>query len=250
MIIALRDATPSAAAGFFLVANLAIFTISVACCWLLGRGFRQKRLFERWEPLRISELFASCGAIFLNAAISMVGWLMWRNGWIELAERAWWWWLPDMLLMLLVMDLGMYVFHRLAHVGPVYRLVHAFHHRHTATNPISLFVLHPAEVLGFGALMLVWLMIYPISLAGLLGYLTFNVVFGTLGHCGVEPLPARMVRIRLLRLIGTSTFHAGHHHSPNHNFGFYTLLWDRLFGTLDPNYPSHLLHGINRRADP
>lgn len=35
-----------------------------------------------------------------------------------------------------------------------------------------------------------------------------------------------------LRHVGTSTFHAGHHQDAGHNFGFYTLVWDRLFGTL------------------
>lgn len=28
-------------------------------------------------------------------------------------------------------------------------------------------------------------------------------------------------------------FHGGHHELVRYNFGFYTLLWDRLFGTLD-----------------
>ena len=32
------------------------------------------------------------------------------------------------------------------------------------------------------------------------------------------------------------SFHAQHHAEPTHNFGFYTLLWDRLFGTLHPEY--------------
>ena len=62
------------------------------------------------------------------------------------------------------------------------------------------------------------------------------VAFGTLGHSGVEPFPRSWPRIPLLRLLGTSTFHAEHHEEPAHNFGFYTLIWDQLFGTLDPAY--------------
>jgi Delta7-sterol 5-desaturase len=76
--------------------------------------------------------------------------------------------------MILAMDLGMYFFHRLAHFPMIYRLIHSFHHRHETTNPISLFVLHPAEVIGFGSLMITFLMIYPTSLGGLLGYLPSN----------------------------------------------------------------------------
>ena len=84
--------------------------------------------------------------------------------------------------------------------------------------------------------MIVFLMLYDMSPVALVSYLTLNVVFGTLGHCGVEPFPQVMSRIPLLRLIGTSTFHAEHHEDHRHNFGFYTLIWDQLFGTLEPNY--------------
>lgn len=39
-----------------------------------------------------------------------------------------------------------------------------------------------------------------------------------------------------LRAVATTTFHARHHLDPAHHFGFYTLIWDRLFGTLAPDY--------------
>jgi len=138
--------------------------------------------------------------------------------------------------MILAMDLGMYVFHRMAHVPWIFRWVHRFHHRHEATNPISLFVLHPFEVMGFGGLMILFLIIYPMSPAGLIAYLSLNVLFGSLGHSGVEPFPPFIRRMPVLGLIGTSTFHAEHHEHPRYNFGFYTLFWDKLFGTLDPEY--------------
>ncbi|MES2440431.1 MAG: sterol desaturase family protein [Verrucomicrobiota bacterium] len=138
--------------------------------------------------------------------------------------------------MILFMDLGMYVFHRIAHHPRLYPLFHRFHHRHETTNPISLFVLHPVEVTGFGTLMILFLMGYPMTVGGLMAYLTLNVVFGTLGHSGVEPLPRSFQAVPFLRLIGTSTFHAEHHEHRQFNFGFYTLIWDKLFGTLDPEY--------------
>jgi sterol desaturase/sphingolipid hydroxylase (fatty acid hydroxylase superfamily) len=67
-------------------------------------------------------------------------------------------------------------------------------------------------------------------------YLTVNTLFGVLGHVGVEPLPDAWARWPVLRRIGTSTFHARHHQQPGTNYGFYTALWDRIFGTLDPDY--------------
>ena len=66
--------------------------------------------------------------------------------------------------------------------------------------------------------------------------LALNTAFGAIGHLGVEPLPDGWVRAPILRWIATSTFHARHHGDPRSNFGFYTLVWDRLFGTLSSTY--------------
>ena len=45
-----------------------------------------------------------------------------------------------------------------------------------------------------------------------------------------------MGRFPIFKYLGTSTFHAEHHEHLNYNYGFYTLIWDKLFGTLDPEY--------------
>jgi len=49
----------------------------------------------------------------------------------------------------------------------------------------------------------------------------------------VEPLPRGCGNWPLLRHVGSSTFHAGHHGQPGRNFGFYTDVWDRIFGTIN-----------------
>jgi sterol desaturase/sphingolipid hydroxylase (fatty acid hydroxylase superfamily) len=79
-------------------------------------------------------------------------------------------------------------------------------------------------------------------------YLSLNLIFGTLGHVGVEPFPKSWARWRIVRQIGTSTFHAEHHLQRQYNFGFYTLLWDRLFGTMDPRYEQQFETGEVRTA--
>jgi len=39
-----------------------------------------------------------------------------------------------------------------------------------------------------------------------------------------------------LNWLGTSTFHAQHHHDEGHNYRFYFVVWDRLLGTPVPDY--------------
>lgn len=248
MLDLFKAAAPLEAGLFFLVANAGIFLGSIALCWLLGRLFHGRRIFDRWEPLRPLEIAAALGSVVLNAVVSVGGWWLWTKGWIELRPTTFARGLLDCLLMVMFMDLGMYVFHRLAHLPLLFALIHRFHHRHETTNPISLFVLHPLEVAGFGGLMIGFLTLYPMTAGGLIGYLTLNVLFGTLGHSGVEPFPRCLRSIPVLRLIGTSTFHAEHHEHPGTNFGFYTLFWDKLFGSLDPGYEARFI-GESRTPD-
>lgn len=238
MIEQLKAASLSEATIFFMISNFGIFVGSVALCWALGWLFQSRRIFDRWEPLRTIEIIAAVGAIFFNAGISVFGWLVWKNDFITLKTGGIISGVLDCLVMLLFMDLGMYGLHRSVHQPWMFGIFHRFHHRHEATNPISLFVLHPIEIFGFGLLMIVFLAIYQMSLGGLMGYLTLNVLWGTLGHSGVEPFPRKFQSIPGLNLLGTSTFHAQHHEHLRFNFGFYTLLWDKLFGTLDPEYDS------------
>jgi hypothetical protein len=54
---------------------------------------------------------------------------------------------------------------------PDHAPINGFHHRHETTNPVSLLVLHPFEVIGFGALMIAFPLLYHMYLGGLIAYL-------------------------------------------------------------------------------
>lgn len=224
---------------FSLVANFMIFGTSVLLCLFIARCFQGRSLFESLQPVCRGDLILAVVATLLNSLVAIVGWELWMRGWIRITHPAGWRTALDVIIFLLTMDFGMYVSHRLAHHRWIYPWVHARHHTHESVNAISLLVLNPMEVLGFGSLMLAVMMLVPLSGASVLIYLLLNVLFGTLGHTGVEPFPDSWARQRVLREIGSSSFHAGHHRTPTTNFGFYTQIWDRLFATLErPNRPS------------
>jgi sterol desaturase/sphingolipid hydroxylase (fatty acid hydroxylase superfamily) len=174
--------------------------------------------------------------VLLNSLVMVAGIILWRAGIIQVRRALDWRVLLDVAVLFFAMDFAMYVLHRVAHLRWVFPLVHATHHRYENPRPLTLFVLNPFEVLGFGLLWLTLLVVYPSSALGIVVYLTINLVFGLLGHVGVEPLPGAWLTIPLVRQVSTSTFHAEHHRDKAHNFGFYTLIWDRLFGTLSPTY--------------
>jgi len=233
-------------AAFSLIGNVAIFIGSVCLCDWLGKRYSSSPLFAARHPISKKDAQLAVIAVLLNSAIAVLGWWLWQERWITITHPAWWRTLLDVCAFLMLMDFGMYLSHRIAHDPWLYSKIHATHHTHQATNPISLFVLNPSEVLGFGTLMLSVLIAIPLSGTAVLVYLMLNVLFGTLGHAGVEPFPRSWARWILVRQIGTSTFHAEHHLQPRTNYGFYTVIWDRLFGTLHPRYDA----AIAGKAEP
>jgi sterol desaturase/sphingolipid hydroxylase (fatty acid hydroxylase superfamily) len=148
----------------------------------------------------------------------------------------------DFFVLVLTMDVCMYILHRIAHLPVFFRPIHRTHHHYDYPRPLTLFVLNPLEALSFGLLWIALLSCYDATWAGMSLYLAFNVLFGLVGHVGVEPLPDRWKAAPVLRYIATSSFHAGHHRDECHNFGFYTLIWDRIFGTLAPRYEEDFGH--------
>ncbi len=167
-----------------------------------------------------------CG--LLNTLITFVGWLFWKHEIIQFRETT----APlvvllDVALLLLVMDAAMYVLHRLAHHRLLFGVLHALHHEYPLPRPLTLFVLHPFETLGFGALWLTVISLYDATWLGMAIYLVLNVAFGIVGHLGVEHAPRAWAKAPL----ATAAFHAGHHLRTSENYGFYTSIWDRLFRT-------------------
>jgi sterol desaturase/sphingolipid hydroxylase (fatty acid hydroxylase superfamily) len=174
--------------------------------------------------------------VVLNTLTTIAGLLLWRAGVIKFRSDVGGWALLDTLVLLVVMDFAMYWLHRLAHTRVLYPLLHRYHHKFDRPRPLTLFALNPAENIAFGALWLAVLCIYQASWAGMMLYLILNVVFGTVGHLGVEPVPSRWAKLPLMSWIAGASFHTQHHQDKEHNFGFYTLVWDRLFGSVRPDY--------------
>lgn len=224
------------ASALLLVENLLLFAGALGGGALLVRWFRHRPVSPPPPPIGRAEIAWAASTVALNTAVTIAGLWLYRRGVIrfrkDLGLRA----LLDAPLLLAIMDVAMYALHRLAHVPPLYRLLHRPHHRYDRPRPLTLFVLSPPEALAFGGLWLVVITLYSASWLGMSIYLAINVVFGVIGHLGVEPLGRGWVRTPVAREIATSTFHAQHHLDPRSNFGFYTVVWDRLLGTLSPRY--------------
>lgn len=235
MISFLKEQSLTILSVIFLLENLGIFLLAI----LIGHGFikifHQARVSPPAPPIQGWELALGLFNVVLNTGVTVLGLWLWRQGWIVFRDDLGIYALIDVFVLIAVMDFAMYWLHRVAHLQLFY-FIHGTHHDFVRVRPLTLFILNPAENLGFGALWLLVIAVYPASWLGMSTYLALNVAFGAIGHLGVEPFPAWWPKVFALRHISTSTFHAQHHRDIDHNFGFYTLVWDRLFNTLSPRY--------------
>lgn len=167
----------------------------------------------------------------LNTVVTYAGYWLWKQAFITISYEISWLILLHFLLLFLAMDLLMFLFHFFIHKTFLYKAIHGLHHKAIHPKPMDLFILHPIETVSFGALWLILLVIFSFNIYAIIIYLTVNLVFGLVGHLGIEPLPAGIRNLPVLKYLGTSTFHHDHHEHVESNYGFYTSLWDRLFGT-------------------
>ena len=168
---------------------------------------------------------ASVGVLLWGAAglSAAVGGRVWPTSWPVAAQLA---------LALVLGDLGAYWVHRVAHMGPLWR-IHAMHHTSDRLSTLSAGRNHPFNaVLAYGS------QVVPLVLLGagdeaLVALSVFTAVHGMLQHANVD-----LRHGWLNRLFMTADLHRWHHSTDydesNTNFGSNIALWDQVFGTWAP----------------
>ena len=138
------------------------------------------------------------------------------------------------LISLVLFDTWFYWFHRLLHHRRLYARIHRWHHRAStptvwANNSDTLLDNLFCQSYWFFAPLLL-----PVPMVILLLHKAYDQVTGMLGHAGYEYAPGKF-SARPSPMIGT-TFHDLHHSAFNYNFATHFSIWDRLMGTLHPDY--------------
>ncbi|ETZ22772.1 fatty acid hydroxylase [Pedobacter sp. V48] len=216
---------------FSLIANIFLYLFSIGLYLFIDKTCSKNKIQATDHPFLKSDLYVSFLTVFLNSVVMLIGVYLWESGWIRLSEsKTILALLIEVIVITLMMDLLMYIFHYLVHHPLIYKILHRKHHEHTSTNFLSLFVLHPFEALGFGLMMIFVFMWYDFSIFSISFYVFINLIWGTIGHLNREFFPKWMEQL----FLGTTKFHNQHHLSEQRNFGFYTSIWDRVFGTHQP----------------
>ena len=132
----------------------------------------------------------------------------------------------ETIVLLVLVDLAMYVVHRVAHVVYPFNIFHLKHHTHEKFNEFSLYVMNPIESIGLALIITGYLALYSFNLYAVIIFLVMNWFWGVVGHINAEDKEAS-------GFFGDNTFHQIHHVEGSKNFGFYTVIWDKLFKTYE-----------------
>ena len=173
-----------------------------------------------------SVIYAAPSALALEA---------WKHGhtklYSDLSPAAW----PGMALAavayLLIQDAHYYWLHRLMHWRPLFRWLHAGHHRHPEPSPFAGFAFDPSEAALTGWLLPALAFVIPMEIHLAVGLLMLITVTGVLNHAGWEVWPRRVVEGPMGKTLITASHHAQHHGKFGCNYGLHLQLWDRLMRT-------------------
>jgi sterol desaturase/sphingolipid hydroxylase (fatty acid hydroxylase superfamily) len=147
-------------------------------------------------------------------------------------DHGWFYYFMVILLMFIIYDFYFYLTHLLMHRKKIFNLVHIVHHKSKYISPLSALSMHPIEaIVNHGALIMLFFLL-PIHTTHVYIWVAVTIVHTTYLHLGVEIYSEKFLKTKIGRLLYTATNHAQHHSFFKGNYGFYTLIWDKLFKTI------------------
>jgi sterol desaturase/sphingolipid hydroxylase (fatty acid hydroxylase superfamily) len=170
-----------------------------------------------------SDLQSSIWILILNIVVAVPGYLLFYYGIVafDYSTNVWSVFV-DFLLLLVVVDFLVFIFHLLAHRLSFFKNFHLVHHSHVEFNELSLYVMHPVEAIGLGIIFTLLFIFMSFNIYAVIIFLIFNWYWGVVAHF----TPTDNQKSTLLT---NNLFHATHHKEANYNYGFYTTIWDRIF---------------------
>lgn len=229
------------AAQAVLLLFIANVFLVIACVFggsLLAGSKSETSLFDAtWKEFSVTIV-----TVLFNTAVCLLFFLFYKNDVLHIKKDFNYTVMSDFFILFLGLDLLFYLLHRLMHGTFLFSSIHSLHHSEKSSFPLYFFVRHPFESFFAALILFTVIWFYPVNLYSLLFYLLFFTFFGIIRHLNAEIFPLWWQKVPLINLLVTSTFHILHDEKLNVNFGCCTILWDKLFGTLDENYREEFVH--------
>lgn len=139
------------------------------------------------------------------------------------------------ILSLILLDTWFYWMHRLIHIQPLFKYVHAWHHRQSLRTP-STWANNSDTLLDDLFLQSYWIFAFtllPFPPIVLFLHKIYDQITGMMGHSGYEISGGLPLKFKFLVAV---VHHDQHHSSVKYNFATHFSWWDRIAGTLHPDY--------------
>jgi sterol desaturase/sphingolipid hydroxylase (fatty acid hydroxylase superfamily) len=139
--------------------------------------------------------------------------------------------IASFILSLLVLDLAIYIQHRVFHRVPILWLLHRVHHSDESFDVTTALRFHPLEILL--SFLFKWCLISSFGIS-VQAFLTFEVIlnFSAMFNHSNFKLP-KNIEFILSMILVTPSYHRVHHSLErdhiNSNYGFCLSFWDRIF---------------------
>jgi sterol desaturase/sphingolipid hydroxylase (fatty acid hydroxylase superfamily) len=133
------------------------------------------------------------------------------------------------------------------HHPSIFKYVHLVHHQSTNPSPWAAYAFHPLEAVVEQGIVIIFYFTLPIHISHLAIFFLFSIIYNVYGHLGYELYPKGFNKTLIGKWINTSTNHNQHHQYFKGNYGLYTLVWDRLFGTIRSDYDDRFEDATTRK---
>ena len=211
--------------------------------WVLLAGpLRHRRCQDAapdWTILRAELLNSLVGIIFfvlpsaLSIPLYLAGYLRLEVGPLT-GHPAWL--VFTFILVVIGADAWFYWTHRAMHDSRIYAWTHKLHHLSTNPSPLASYSFSMIEGFVLGLYLPLILLVFPINRWILAVFVLYFAITEAYVHLGYELAPRRFASNIVTKWIGTSVFHNMHHENGAYNFGVYFTWWDRMMGTMHPEY--------------
>lgn len=134
------------------------------------------------------------------------------------------------IVLILLVDLIWYAYHRAFHTFPVLWRFHSLHHNSNQLHVLNNARIHPGEVFALFLIIMMMVGFIDVSPAVLSWYFAFQLTVGLLTHSNVAVHTGWLSWV-----FNTPELHHWHHSrrrkEHDNNYGSVSMVWDHLFGT-------------------
>jgi lathosterol oxidase len=173
------------------------------------------------------------GVVFTIGGTSMG--LLQKNGigmwYTDIAQFGWGYFVAQVFIMVAIGDLYFYWTHRLMHIPRLFKWIHSVHHKSANPTPFTSMSVDFAEGVLNICVVFIFPFVMPVHFSAFLLYTLVAFFYNVYAHCGYDILPKGSSQHFLLKYFNSSPDHNLHHATSRGNYGFYTTVWDRVFGT-------------------